>query len=137
MIISNIANHSFKPGEIFWEKTYTQGRGFIHHIQGNQPQRKISAFDIDLEDRLDGAVKTEIAVEYWGGHIGTSEQQFRVNGSEWFDLPQPVDTPTSPQLYFRVILGNPPVVIPDDILKNGLNHIEIKAGKNILTDSQK
>jgi hypothetical protein len=124
-------NHHFKPGEIFWEKTYTQGRNFIHHIAGQQPERGINAFDIDLEDRLDGAVRAEIAAEYWGGHIGTSEQQFRINGSEWFDLPQPADTPTSPFLYFRVVLGNPPVDIPAGILKNGLNRIEVKAGKQI------
>jgi hypothetical protein len=44
------------------------------------------AGDLDLA----GATRAELSVEYWGGHIGTAGQRFRVNDHSWIDLPTPV-----------------------------------------------
>jgi hypothetical protein len=126
-------NHMFSPGDIFWEKTYNEeGWDFVSCIGVDQPQKRICDFNIDLDNRrLSGSLRAEIAIEYWGGHIGTSEQQFKINDSDWYDIPQPVDTPTKPQTYFRMGFGNPPVEIPLTVLKSGKNRIQVKAGKQI------
>jgi hypothetical protein len=65
---------------------------------------------------LTQAVRAELSVEYWGGHIGTSGQQFQVNSNGWIDLPQPVATPAAPQRFYRTLLGNNAVPIPLDRL---------------------
>ncbi len=75
-----------------------------------------------------GAVRAELAVEYWGGHIGTSGQQFRVNGHDWIDIPQPVGTPAAPHHYYRTLLGNPAAPVPLEHLKSGSNAFVFAAG---------
>jgi hypothetical protein len=85
---------------------------------------------IEIDD-LEGAVAAEVAVEYWGGHIGTSEQALRVNGCPWIPLPQPVGTPTRPEAYYRNVLGNPPVPISLSDLRQGVNAIDFHAGPQV------
>jgi hypothetical protein len=38
-----------------------------------------------IELDLARAVRAELSVEYWGGHIGTSGQQFQVNSNGWVE----------------------------------------------------
>lgn len=80
---------------------------------------------------LKDAIRAEIAVEYWGGHIGTSEQSFRINDGPWMPLPQPIGTPSRPECYHRTILGNPAVDIPLWMLREGSNTIAFHAGPQI------
>jgi hypothetical protein len=80
---------------------------------------------------LEHAVRAELSVEYWGGHIGTSGQRFQVNSNGWVDLPQPVGTPTEPQRFYRTLLGNNAVPIPLDHLRPGTNFIQFAAGSQI------
>jgi hypothetical protein len=83
---------------------------------------------------LAGAVRAEIAVEYWGGHIGTSEQSFRINEGPWTELPQPVGTPGRPECYYRTLLGNPAVEFPVGLLREGTNEIRFHAGPQVCHD---
>src|SRR5688572_12632327 len=53
---------------------------------------------LNIEDLKD-ASSAEVALNFWGGHIGTSDQTFKVNGSRKFEFPQP-KTPGSPYCYF-------------------------------------
>jgi len=80
-------------------------------------------------DDLAGAVKAEITIAYWGGHIGTSAQRFRVNGGPWIMLPQPKGTPTNPEWYYRTLLASTPVEIPLSQLRSGENIITFSASK--------
>ena len=80
---------------------------------------------------MHGAVKAEMIVEYWGGHIGTTNQAFRVNGNSWTPIPQPRNTPTEPECYYRTVLGTPAVPIPLYQLKEGRNEIQFSAGPQI------
>ncbi len=77
------------------------------------------------------AKSAELSVEYWGGHIGTSEQRFKVNGHDWMDLPQPAGTPREPQRYYRTLHGNNAVPIPLDHLSDGENIFQFGAGRQI------
>jgi hypothetical protein len=81
-------------------------------------------------DDLKEAVNAEIALNFWGGHIGTSDQTFKVNGSKKINFPQP-NTPGNPYCYFRCILGNRPVKIPVEMLKKGRNIFTFFCGKQI------
>ncbi|MFW6146316.1 MAG: hypothetical protein ACOC7R_03180 [Planctomycetota bacterium] len=85
-------------------------------------------------DDLDGAVRAEVSVQYWGGHIGTGGQRFRVNGHDWVDIPQPVGTPTEPQCYYRTLRGDNAVGIPLDWLREGDNELIFAAGPQIRYD---
>ncbi len=83
---------------------------------------------IEIGD-LAGAVKAELAIAYWGGHIGTSVERFRVNGSRWIMFPRPVGTPTDPDWYYRTLLAATPVEVPLSQLREGDNLIEFSASK--------
>ena len=84
-----------------------------------------------IELDLARAVRTEMSVEYWGGHIGTSGQRFQVNSNGWVDLPQPAGTPTAPQRYYRTMLGNNAVPMPLSHLRQGANDVQFAAGSQI------
>lgn len=79
---------------------------------------------------LTGVERAEVSVEYWGGHIGTSEQKFRVNGNGWHDIRQP-QTPGQPQCYQRTILGRATTEVPLAELKGGLNEFRFTAGPQL------
>ncbi len=81
-----------------------------------------------LELDLEGATHAEFSVAYWGGHIGTSEQRVKINGHDWIDLPQPVGTPGSPEIFHRTLLGNNAIPIPLELLKAGTNIFQFSAG---------
>ncbi|NJD01208.1 MAG: hypothetical protein FIA99_01100 [Ruminiclostridium sp.] len=127
------------PGEIFKEYTY-DGKVFgvldayasflpsSDEIRMREPpgMSKFIMID-DLED----AVSAEVIIEYWGGHTGTTGQTFKINGNDLMDIPQPVNTETEPQCYYRTVLGTPPVKIPLGFLKTGNNQFQFFAGKQI------
>jgi hypothetical protein len=85
-------------------------------------------------DSLAGATRAEIAVEYWGGHIGTSEQSFQVNDGPWIALPQPEGTPEPPECYMRTVGGNPAVEVPLSALREGENKVRFHAGPQVCHD---
>lgn len=124
-----------RPGEIFRDYVYTNRFGELdagntrenlkHMRAGSLQERNLDIYD------LGGATRAEINVEYWGGHIGTAGQRLRVNGSTWLDIPQPGNTPTPPQCYYRTLLGSASVPVPLEWLKRGRNVFHFTAGSQI------
>jgi hypothetical protein len=124
-----------QPGDVYREYTYSFRFGEVHagakhpgsaRMQaGRERERAVEISSIA------GAVKAEVSIEYWGGHIGTSEQKFRVNGSEWFDIPQPAGTSERPECYYRTVLGRATVEIPVALLKPGRNALQFSAGPQV------
>lgn len=129
-----------KPGNIFREFTYVPLAGHFAELDPNCPRKADPNFGMrnkphmvvqKLDLDLDGAVRAEVAVEYWGGHIGTSEQKFMVNGHDWIYIPQPHNTPSQPQCYYRTVLGNETVSVPLEYLKDGCNEFQFTCGSQI------
>lgn len=122
------------PGDIFKRYTYTFSYGSLGICMPNGTTgdfcRDRYIFKLDI-GQLKGATRAEISAEYWGGHIGTSNQDFKVNGHNWIPISQPENTPTDPHCYFRTLLGNPAVPVPLEQLKPGVNEIEFRAGPQL------
>jgi len=129
------------PGDVFREFTFVPAGGQFSELDPNctrdfsqehtwgkdKPRMVPKEIVIDLK----GATKAEMCVEYWGGHSGTSEQKFKVNGNNWIYIPQPKNTPTTPNCYYRTLLGNEAVPIPLEHLKDGKNIVQFFAGPQI------
>ncbi len=130
-----------QPGEIFKEFVYDPAPA-LHFSQldpnctrtfddgSEMPQLKKSVvrpLNLDLKE----AIRAEVSVEYWGGHSGTADQKFRVNGNDWIMIPQPHNTPTAPQCYYRTMLGNEAVNVPLPQLRHGVNEFQFTCGAQI------
>lgn len=120
------AQESLRPETVFREYSYSK---MVNPFKGEYAA--YDSFQVVLEvGDLKNAVDAEVALNFWGGHIGTSDQTFKVNGSRKFDFPQP-KTPGSPYCYFRFGVGNPPVKIPVKLLKSGKNTFTFFCGKQV------
>jgi hypothetical protein len=102
-------------------------RDFTEESWINKPRMVIKT----LEASLENSIKAEMSVEYWGGHIGTSQQKFRINGNDWIFLPQPENTPTNPLCYHRTLLGNTSVPVPLEHLADGKNEVQFTCGPQV------
>lgn len=129
VFINNIIsarNISLKPESVFREYSYKK---MISPFKGEFDYFDSIQVVLNIDDIKD-VVDAEIALNFWGGHIGTSDQTFKVNESKKINFPQP-NTPGNPYCYFRCVLGNPPVKIPVEILKKGENKFTFFCGKQI------
>jgi len=117
------------PNEHFAELDPDTKRTFTGEHAGMAALKRHAPKSVQLD--LAGATRAELSVEYWGGHIGTAGQRFRVNDHDWIDLPQPSGTPTAPQRYYRTLLGNNAAPLPLDQLRDGENIFRFAAGKQI------
>lgn len=130
--------------EVFREVTYTYGapsathfaeldpdtkRVFTGEHAGMATMKRHQPKPVTLN--LAGATRAELSAEYWGGHIGTAGQRFRVNDGGWIDLPTLTGTPTEPQRYYRTLLGNNAAPIPLAQLREGENIFRFTAGRQI------
>jgi len=130
--------------EVFREVTYKYGASPEEHFAELDPDTKRTFTGehasmatlkrhapkpVQLD--LAGATRAELSAEYWGGHIGTAGQRFRVNDHDWIDLPTPSGTPTEPQRFYRTLLGNNAAPIPLEQLRNGENIFKFAAGRQI------
>ena len=127
-----------KPGDIFREYHYTSEM-IVEFDAGSKQQnpkallrRSISHRErnLDIWD-LEDAERAEVALEFWGGHPGTSDQKLRVNGGEFIQIPQIEGTPTDPRCYHRMLPGTAVVPIPLLLLQQGRNVFEFRAGPQI------
>jgi len=123
------------PGDVYRDYTFSRRFGEVdpgatHEGAAGMVPRAGSPKRLVVDD-LDAAKHAEVSVQYWGGHIGTSDQGFRINGGDWYEIPQPVGTPGAPQLYYRTIVGDNPVQVPLSDLKEGANVFQFKAGPQI------
>jgi len=125
------------PGDCFREFVYAHRFGEIDPNSTRPGQqtddmragaRRERALEIPSLGR---ATRAEVSVSYWGGHIGTSGQKFRINGGEWIDIPQPKNAPTPVQCYYRTILGRATVEVPLEQLKAGRNLFQFTAGPQV------
>lgn len=130
--------------EVFREVTYSYGAAPTKHFAELDPATK-RVFTGEHESMaklarhapkpvnldLGQATRAELSVEYWGGHIGTAGQRFRVNDHDWRDLPQPTGTPTEPQRFYRTLHGNNSTPVPLEQLRDGENVFRFAAGKQI------
>ncbi len=84
-------------------------------------------WEITVDD-LDGAVRAEIMMDRWGGHLDTINPQIRVNNSAWISIHPPVmsDGRNLPEDYY--FQDNPVVPIPLELLKVGRNVFEGTCG---------
>jgi len=84
---------------------------------------------LELEiPNLDGALRAEVMLDRWGGHLHTKKPQVRFNGNGWIDVPPPKmsreqDLPED--YYFQ---DNPLIPVPLEHLKPGMNRIEATCG---------
>ncbi|RPI24994.1 MAG: hypothetical protein EHM61_15575, partial [Acidobacteria bacterium] len=124
------------PGEYFREYTYLERFGEVDPNSTREGQAAEMRARAMRERALEiasiaRATRAEVSVSYWGGHIGTSGQRFRINGGDWIDIPQPKNTPNAPQCYYRTILGRATVEVPLADLKAGRNLFQFTAGPQI------
>jgi hypothetical protein len=125
-IFLKISAQELKPGSIFREYTCKK---ILSPFKGEFTYNDSFYVDLKIDD-LDKAIGAEIALKFWGGHSGTSDQTFKINGSQKFNFPQPA-TPGNPYCYYRTILGNPPVEVPVNLLKKGENRFTFFCGPQI------
>ena len=127
IVIMAVCAHLFaepKPGEVF--RVYHKhaprwivsncGASYCH---GNSPHT--STFDIDINN----ATRIELAIDLWGGHIG-SKKTVEINGGSPVELVQP-NTPTSPECYYYDFQGAF-MELPLSQFKNGRNDLTFRAG---------
>lgn len=77
---------------------------------------------------LGGAVRAELVIDRWGGHVGTQGQQLRLNGNAWMDLPLPTTMPDGVDPTCYLFQDNPVMEIPLDQLQEGTNTLEGASG---------
>ncbi len=124
-----------KPGDLYREFTYLNRFGEVDPGStrpgiDNMRAASMAPRIVDLPG-LGNVVRAEVSVEYWGGHIGTSEQKFRVNGNDWLAIQQPSGTPGTPQCYHRRLLGRATTPVPVSELKRGPNEFRFTAGPQL------
>jgi hypothetical protein len=118
-----------QPGDVYREYTYSRLLGGHLLPEGGGE----ITFDLAIRD-LQNAIRAEAAFEYWGGHIGTSEQRLIVNGHDEAPayLPQPRGTLGPPEAYYRTLLGNSSVPVPLDLLHEGVNSFAVAFGSQVV-----
>ncbi len=114
------------PGDIFREFEY--GRK-VDFFKGAFAFNDSMVTFLEVSD-IDRAVRAEIAFCYWGGHIGTSNQKFRVNSGEQVPITQP-STPGRPECYYRTVAGRSAVQFPVELLVPGKNRFAFFCGAQI------
>jgi len=89
-----------------------------------------SVSHISIDD-LANAVKAEVLIDRWGGHVGTAGKKIRFNGNEWIDLPELTATPAGHNPVCYMSQDNPVLEIPLSHLKEGDNSFEGLCGDQI------
>ena len=124
-----------EAGSVFREFTFVpRGRFFAECDPGSTREfcaerKHMTPKQLDLD--LKHATRAEALIEYWGGHIGTADQKFSANGNSWIPVPQPANTPTEPQRYYRNVMGTPPVAVPLEHLRDATNEFRFTCGRQI------
>ena len=77
-------------------------------------------------DDLDGAIKAEALFDIWGGHVGTIDKKFRLNGNTWVDVPDHPTIPEEPECYYSEF--NHIFEVPLEQLNEGSNTLEGTSG---------
>lgn len=138
------------PGEVFREYFYHfhawSDPAMPHHyamvdphaggITGSELREKLRferPLYLTIPDLKD-AVRAEMVVEFWGGHIGSTIPGFRVNGSDYLPMPDVFNTPGPKEAYYRFVQGSPTTPIPLELLREGVNEFRFAAGPQVKFD---
>jgi len=122
-----VASADPRPGDIFKEYVYKKKTDFF-----NGPFSHLDSVSTTLAiDDLDQAIKVEIAFYFWGGHTGTSGQEFRANGGRQYPITQPVVTKGHPECYYRTVAGRSAVEFPLEDIREGDNTFTFFCGDQI------
>jgi hypothetical protein len=127
-----------QPGEIYREyPVYLQTRGGIAYV--TDPNTTNASARLNLPNDilpmtigdLQGAIRAEMVIDHWQGHVGTANRRFRFNNHAWLSIPElgaanGVPAGHSGECY--AAQTNPGVQIPVSDLIQGLNHFEGTSG---------
>ncbi len=83
---------------------------------------------IEIED-LDRAVRAEVMMDIWGGHVGTTQRRFRFNGNDWINIPQVPILATLPNCYLSQ--HNVIVNLPLEYIHEGHNTFSGTSGGQV------
>lgn len=146
------ASFEWTPDSVFREFTFNKDakddglkpKPFFAELDPGTLRRGVQPNGIDFAPRIaaarspraitiakSGAQRAEIAVEYWGGHSGTTAW-FTVNQRSWIPLPRPVGTPGPAEHYYHTVLGNRMAPIDLAELAEGENILRFAAGPQII-----
>lgn len=83
--------------------------------------------ELDIAD-LDGAIRAEVLLDRWGGHLKTTDKQIRFNNQIWLTVSEIAKTPIGhrPEMYYSQ--DNPIIEVPIEHLHVGKNTIEGTCG---------
>ncbi len=127
-----------EPGSVYRDYTLTIDGGQNWRVTdpgatnagspGNSPADFLPnpEFTLDIAD-LAGALRAEAIIDLWGGHVGTTNKRFRLNGNAWVTIPELDNTPSPGQCYTQQV--NPVVDVPLDHLQEGANKLTGTAGR--------
>ena len=117
-----------QPGEVYKENSRIMAKFAQYRvIDPNTPRADAQALlpnpvlSLTVDD-LQGAVRAEAVIDFWGGHVGTTGKKIRFNGHSWIAIPELTTPPTSGQCYAQ----QPMVVVdvPLSHLVQGSNSFE-------------
>jgi len=105
-------------GDRAWRVTSPEARD-----SGAQKFLPNPIWELEIDD-LEGAIRAEVMLDRWGGHLDTTNPAIRFNKQEWLSLAPPsmgngVSLPEN--YYFQ---DNPVIAVPLEHLKEGKNTIE-------------
>jgi hypothetical protein len=83
---------------------------------------------ININD-LQGAIKAEVLMDIWSGHVGTSNKRFRFNNNDWIRIPEVPTIAVQPECYFAQ--SNVIMELPLSYLVEGVNTFEGTSGGQI------
>jgi hypothetical protein len=77
-----------------------------------------------LIDDLQHAVRAEIMLDRWGGHVGTVNKRLRFNDNDWILIPELTNVPEGIRPEMLMFQDNPTVEVPLEHLVEGRNFFE-------------
>jgi len=127
-----------QPGEIYREyPVYLATRGGFAYVTDPNTQNASARLNLPNDilpmtiSDLQGAIRAEVVIDHWQGHVGTSNRRFRFNNHAWLSIPElgaanGVPAGHSGECY--AAQTNPGVQIPVSNLIQGTNHFEGTSG---------
>jgi hypothetical protein len=127
-----------RPGDVYrefaqhlyWPKEWRIIDPESTHKRARRDYLPNPVLSIDLHDvhADSGALRAEVQIDRWGGHLGTTEKKIRFNGNPWIEFP---DITTVPEGEARCYYyqDNPILPLPLSHLKEGKNSFEGTAGR--------
>ncbi len=123
-----------RPGDVYREYAVHFGGNVDWRVTDPRASAKgaqeflpnpVHQFEID---DLEHAVRAEVLLDRWGGHLGTTEKKIRFNDRPWILIPELATTPTgeNPEDYYYQ--DNPAVAVPLENLRGGTNTLEATCG---------